>query len=105
VTPADLTPRQAQVLAYLVDGRSTAVIARLLGIGRPSVTHYIRAAQERVGAPSRAVLVLWALQFASLSRADRYLARFRPLPVVPKGHRRSCPCSVCFVRGRQSRRQ
>lgn len=105
VTPGDLTPRQAQVVAYLVQGRSTSVIAHLLGIGAPAVAKYIRAAQERIGVPSRALLLLWAIEHASPTRSERYLARFHPLPYAPRGHRRGCPCSVCFVNGRQGRRQ
>lgn len=105
VSPGDLTPRQAQVVAYLVQGRSTAVISHLLGIGQPAVAKYIRAAQDRIGVRSRALLVLWAIEHAAPTRSERYLARFRPLPYAPRGHRRGCPCSVCFVNGRQGRRQ
>ena len=105
VTPANLTPRQIEVVVHLVNGRSTAVIAHLMGISQTAVQKHLRCAQQRVGVPSRPMLLLWAIRYAGESRADHYLARFRPLPVVPKGHRWSCPCSVCFVRGRQGRRQ
>jgi DNA-binding CsgD family transcriptional regulator/tetratricopeptide (TPR) repeat protein len=55
--PAGLTPREAQVLARLVDGSSNAEIAALHGVSVRTVEHQVSAVLAKLGVDSRAAAI------------------------------------------------
>ena len=58
---ADLTAREAEVLALIAAGRSNQEIAEKLVVSINSVKSYIRTAYRKAGITSRTQAVLWAL--------------------------------------------
>ena len=51
--PAGLTPRQAEVLAHLCEGRTDAQIAERLHISRKTVSHHVSAVITKLGVHNR----------------------------------------------------
>ena len=49
----ELTPRQAQVLAYLARGYSTAQMAQIMNVSSETVRNHVRALLQRLGVHSR----------------------------------------------------
>lgn len=58
----DLTPREHDVLALLVDGASNKEIARRLGISASTVKFHVRSIADKLGADGRAEAVAHALR-------------------------------------------
>lgn len=56
-----LTPRQIDCLTRIAAGETTVEIARVLGLSRHTVDHYVGAACNRLGARSRAQAVAIAI--------------------------------------------
>ena len=54
---AKLTPRQKQVAALLIDGKSNKQIARDLAISPATVKDHVHAIFERLGLPSRGAVI------------------------------------------------
>lgn len=69
---ADLSPRQRQVLACLLEGDSEKQVAARLGIGLPTVHTYVTALYRRFRVAGRAELMAW------------FLRRAYPQGVLPK---------------------
>ena len=59
---AGLTPREAGVLALVVQGRSNVELAEELFLSINSVKSYIRSAYRKLGVTSRAQAVAWGVQ-------------------------------------------
>lgn len=60
MTPASLTPRQREVMAELVHGRSNAQIAAVLGISKDTVDNHLTQAAARIGVEcNRVLLAVW----------------------------------------------
>jgi DNA-binding CsgD family transcriptional regulator len=57
-----LTGRESEVLDLVARGLTNAVIARRLGVSRPTVVTLIRSAQDKLGATSRAQAAALAAQ-------------------------------------------
>jgi LuxR family quorum sensing-dependent transcriptional regulator len=58
----DITPRQLEVLKWLVAGKTTGDIAAILGIADDTANNHVRALHTRFGVSSRAQLVAEALR-------------------------------------------
>lgn len=100
-----LSPRQAQVVAMIVaDPETTAKeIADQLGITRHTAQRHVTNTYIRLHVHNRTQLVLWAMRAAAARARYGWLG---PLVVEERrGHSDQCGCSVCFIRGRQDRRQ
>ena len=61
---ADLTPRQRQVLACLLEGDSEKQVAARLGIGIGTVHTYVKALYSHYHVAARAELLSWFLRRA-----------------------------------------
>jgi DNA-binding NarL/FixJ family response regulator len=57
-----LTPREEDVLALVVAGRSNAEIAELLFLSPNTVKSFIRTAYAKIGATTRSQAVAWGIQ-------------------------------------------
>jgi DNA-binding CsgD family transcriptional regulator len=57
-----LTPREEDVLALVVAGRSNADIAELLFLSPNTVKSFIRTAYAKIGATTRSQAVAWGIQ-------------------------------------------
>lgn len=60
---AGLTAREADVLAWLAEGKSNEEIALLLHLQLYTVKGYVKAIFQKIGAPNRLAAALWALRF------------------------------------------
>ena len=54
---AGLTPRQQDVAALLIDGKSNKQIAAVLGISVATVKDHVHAVLQRLGLPSRGAVI------------------------------------------------
>lgn len=54
VPGARITPRQAEVLGWVAEGKSTAEIGRILGLSQATVEKHLRLAREALGAATTA---------------------------------------------------
>lgn len=61
-----LSPREAEVLAYIAQGLSNQDIAERCYLSINSVKTYIRSAYHKIGVTSRSRAVLWAVQHGFL---------------------------------------
>ncbi|MGY1779012.1 response regulator [Geodermatophilus sp. SYSU D01036] len=62
VAPAQLTPRESQVLVLLAKGRANKEIARELRIGQQTVKTYVSNILSKLGVRSRTQAALYAVQ-------------------------------------------
>ena len=60
--PADLTPRELEVLLALVQGQSNQTIADGLGISAKTVGHHIQHIYQKADVRSRAAATVWAFE-------------------------------------------
>lgn len=60
VGPADLSPREAEVLALVVEGLLNKQIAQRLGITERTVKAHLTSAYQRIGVADRTQAALWA---------------------------------------------
>jgi DNA-binding NarL/FixJ family response regulator len=60
VAPADLSPREAEVLALVVEGLLNKQIAQRLGITERTVKAHLTSAYQRIGVADRTQAALWA---------------------------------------------
>jgi DNA-binding CsgD family transcriptional regulator len=105
-TLAQLTARQLEGLACMVTGLSFQETAARMGLRDESCRRLMLDARRRLDFTTTTAMVAWAATFVPRRRrTDYYVARFRPLPEHRRGHSPECGCSVCFVHGRQDRRQ
>ena len=75
---AGLTPREADVLAWVAEGKTNVEIASLLKIAAQTVKDHVSAIFAKIGAPNRLAATLWALrtcrQFAqALGRSTTFV--------------------------------
>ncbi|MEO6013137.1 MAG: LuxR family transcriptional regulator [Devosia sp.] len=62
-SPAELTPREAEVLRWLSHGKTTEDIGELLGISQNTVFFHIKSAGKKLGTLNRVHLVAEALRY------------------------------------------
>ena len=60
---AGLTSREADVLAWLAEGKSNEEIALLLHLQLYTVKGYVKTIFQKIGAPNRLAAALWALRY------------------------------------------
>lgn len=60
--PADLTPREVEVLRLIAIGHTTAQVAQALGISAKTADHHIQHIYAKIGASNRSVATLFAMQ-------------------------------------------
>jgi HD-GYP domain-containing protein (c-di-GMP phosphodiesterase class II) len=60
--PADLTPREVEVLRLIAIGHTTAQVAQALGISTKTADHHIQHIYAKIGASNRSVATLFAMQ-------------------------------------------
>jgi HD-GYP domain-containing protein (c-di-GMP phosphodiesterase class II) len=60
--PADLTPREGEVLRLIAIGHTTAQVAQALGISAKTADHHIQHIYAKIGASNRSVATLFAMQ-------------------------------------------
>ncbi len=65
--PADLTPREVEVLRLIAIGHTTAQVAQTLGISAKTTDHHIQHIYAKIGASNRSVATLFAMQHGLLS--------------------------------------
>jgi len=86
---AGLSPREAEILALIVQGLSNEEIARRSYLSINTVKTYIRTAYRKIGAGSRTQAVLWGIENGfrpdTLRTLDPALL-VRPAPVAPRTH-------------------
>ncbi|MBC2593939.1 LuxR family transcriptional regulator [Ruficoccus amylovorans] len=72
LTTAGLTPREAEVLTLVADGKGNEEVAVILGIELYTVKDHIKRIFHKTGTPNRHCATLWALRttHAVLSRGD-----------------------------------
>jgi len=66
---AGLTEREAEVLAWLTEGKSNEEIAMLLQLQLQTVKGYMKTIFQKIGSPNRLAAALWALRFCRAARA------------------------------------
>lgn len=62
ITQAGLTPREADVLAWVAEGKTNVEIAAILHINAQTVKDHVSAIFLKTGAPNRLAATLWALR-------------------------------------------
>ena len=62
LAPAELTPREKEVLALVALGRDNAQIARQLELAPQTVHNYVSRLYEKLGVSSRSEVIVWARQ-------------------------------------------
>lgn len=60
LTNAGLTPREAETLYWISEGKSNVEIATLLGIGLYTVKDYVRSVFDKAGVGNRLAAINWA---------------------------------------------
>ncbi|MGH2904542.1 MAG: HD domain-containing phosphohydrolase [Solirubrobacteraceae bacterium] len=60
--PADLTPREVEVLKLIAIGHTTAQVAHVLGISPKTTDHHVQHIYAKIGASNRSVATLFAMQ-------------------------------------------
>jgi HD-GYP domain-containing protein (c-di-GMP phosphodiesterase class II) len=65
--PADLTPREVEVLKLIAIGHTTAQVALALGISAKTTDHHIQHIYAKIGASNRSVATLFAMQHGLVS--------------------------------------
>jgi len=68
---AELTPREAEMLALIVRGLSNQEIADAIYLNINSVKTYIRTAYRKIGVTRRQLAVIWALQHGFTTETRR----------------------------------
>jgi DNA-binding CsgD family transcriptional regulator len=71
----EVTPRQAEVLAWLATGRSSSAIARTLGLSERTVHKHLQVCFRKLGVHTRADAVSSLWSFVGASEADRQSLR------------------------------
>jgi DNA-binding transcriptional ArsR family regulator len=98
-------PVRREIVELLADGEVTAgEIADRFPVSRPAVSRHLRVLREAglVHSRVRGQQRVYALQRVALIELDRWLERFRPLPVGPAG--RLDALGTELHRGRRQRR-
>jgi DNA-binding CsgD family transcriptional regulator len=67
IAPRTLTSRQRNILTYVAEGKSTDIIASLLGISRHTVDEHIETVLQKYAVGSRIQAVVRALQDGSIN--------------------------------------
>lgn len=77
-----LTPREAEVLAWLAEGKSNEEISILLKLQLYTVKGYVKTIFQKIGVPNRLAAALWALRVCRRyeSRATSELSKFVSVP-------------------------
>jgi HD-GYP domain-containing protein (c-di-GMP phosphodiesterase class II) len=65
--PADLTPREVEVLRLIAIGHTTAQVAQALHISAKTTDHHIQHIYAKIGASNRSVATLFAMQHGLVS--------------------------------------
>lgn len=68
-----LSPREAEVIAYIVQGYTNPQIAEGSYLSINSVKSYVRTAYRKMGVTNRSQAVLWGVQNGMLPRREREL--------------------------------
>ena len=63
-----LTPREAEVVHLLADGRSTREISQKLNLSEHTIRNYLSAIYDKLGVSSRVELALYAVAREDLNR-------------------------------------
>ena len=71
LAPLGLSPRQAQVLAWLAQGKTDHAIAVILGLSVRTVNHHVARVLDRLGAETRSAAAAIALETAQLAAEGR----------------------------------
>ena len=82
---AGLTVREAEVLAWLAEGKSNEEIAILLHLQLYTVKGYVKTIFQKIGAPNRLAAALWALRICrqdETRETQGAAARFVRVPVL-----------------------
>jgi two-component system nitrate/nitrite response regulator NarL len=66
----DLTPREIEIIRFMVEGHSNKTIAEWLNLTEPSVKVQIRRLLRKLGATNRTQAAIWAME-RGLVRADQ----------------------------------
>ncbi|SHJ27377.1 regulatory protein, luxR family [Rubritalea squalenifaciens DSM 18772] len=66
-----LTPREADVLTWLSEGKSNDEIAILLQIGLHTVKGHLKSIFQKIGAHNRLEAALWAIRMSNRGNLDR----------------------------------
>lgn len=98
-TVAQLTQREAEVLALIASGATNQQIAELVRVSPNTVKSYIRAAYRKIGVDSRSRAVLWAVRnglsgVVGSGPTTPLTGSFRATPAPPAGirhHRVAAP--------------
>lgn len=67
--PGGLTPREAEILALLVNGRTVAEVSGALFISTHTVTRHIANTYAKIGARNRAEAIAWAIEAGIAGRS------------------------------------
>ncbi len=62
IAPAELTPRELEVLKLIAIGHTTAQVAQMLSITPKTTDHHIQHIYAKIGASNRSVATLFAMQ-------------------------------------------
>lgn len=82
LTQAGLTPREADVLAWVAEGKTNVEIAAILRINAQTVKDHVSAIFLKTGAPNRLAATLWALRVCRrLTKAPGARGNFVRVPV------------------------
>jgi DNA-binding CsgD family transcriptional regulator len=85
---AGLTAREAEVLAWLAEGKSNEEIAVLLGLRLSTVKGYLKTVFQKIAAPNRLAAALWALRTTRTAREREALEASGFVRVNATGGRR-----------------
>lgn len=88
---AGLTPREAEVLAWLAEGKSNEEICIILGLQIYTVKGYVKTIFQKIGAPNRLAAALWALRVSRMEEARISLADMERVQVPSTGGRMPMP--------------
>lgn len=71
LTRNGLTPKEAEVAAWIAEGKSNEEIAVILGIGVYTVKGHVKRIFQKTGTPNRLATALWALRAERREQRDR----------------------------------